>query len=111
MVPVKVLTITVALVVALATAEQRPTNVPPALIIDPLLSACRLENGSVVEGLESGGSVTIGCEICDCYEGMAECFPLPCTPPPCADSQLDGCCRVCPNGTVRVPDYDCGTDA
>ena len=69
------------------TTLPPPTNPP----------GCRW-NGEVVEGLEPGGSVQLGCQFCECTDGEASCYPVDCGPNRCWDFDPGECCGICRNG-------------
>ena len=65
---------------------------------------CRLDNGSLVEGLEPGGSSVLkGCLICSCDPGgRASCYrEAYCDVVRCVDPQMGECCTLYPNGKPR----------
>ena len=74
--------------------ERTSTRSPPP---PSFSSECR-RDGEVVEGLEPGGSVQLGCEFCECTDGEASCYPVDCGPNRCWDFDPGECCGICRNG-------------
>ena len=82
------------------------TTTPP----EPI--KCRLQNGSLVEGLEPETNVEVGCTIyfCDKYGRVMEAAnDCGLAPTMCVDSLPGPCCRICPNGKGSKPSVYGGT--